>query len=292
MFGKLVKNILSYERLTEPLHLNAAAVLVKLFGSIREQIDFDLIGRKQYAYGILKSADYAKGMGIDIVSIIEFGVAFGGGLLNMVEIANKVTKETGIKFNIYGFDTGQGMAPPLDYRDHPNLYGEGDFPMNFDKLSAALPENAKLVIGDVEETVGKFTNELPSTEPIGFVSVDIDYYSSAKNALKIFNDSPEKYLPITVMYFDDIHLDWHNQWCGELLAIKEFNEENRFRKIDYNRFFEHQRIFKKTRWLKHMYLCHILDHPERVTIKVSNKKRTIKNPYLKFDCNVTDFTKE
>ena len=48
-------------------------------------------------------------MGLESITAIEFGVAAGAGLLNICEIAKNLTKETGVKFKIYGFDTGAGM---------------------------------------------------------------------------------------------------------------------------------------------------------------------------------------
>ena len=30
----------------------------------------------------------------------------------------------------YGLDTGEGMPPPRDHRDHPELYGQGWYPMD------------------------------------------------------------------------------------------------------------------------------------------------------------------
>jgi hypothetical protein len=29
--------------------------------------------------------------------------------------------------SVVGFDSGVGMPPPLDYRDHPDLYQQGTF---------------------------------------------------------------------------------------------------------------------------------------------------------------------
>jgi hypothetical protein len=67
-------------------------------------------------------------VGIKTVSLVEFGVASGAGLTNIVEIAKKVTRCTGVEFTIYGFDTGQGMPPARDYRDHPELYRSSSSP--------------------------------------------------------------------------------------------------------------------------------------------------------------------
>src|SRR5262245_1610479 len=98
-----------YERLTEPIHLNILAAFVWAFGSYRSKIHYDLIIRSNNAYGILKAADEAKRLGIKTVSLVEFGVAAGAGLMNMAKIASRVTRETDISFKIYGFDTGKGM---------------------------------------------------------------------------------------------------------------------------------------------------------------------------------------
>lgn len=117
------------ERLTEPISLNLISLFVYLFGSYKLKIDFDLIIRQPNAFGILKSAIFAKRLGIKTVTLIEFGVAAGAGLLNMAEIARNISKEIGINFKIFGFDTGTGMPPALDYRNHPDLYQLGDFPI-------------------------------------------------------------------------------------------------------------------------------------------------------------------
>ena len=75
------------ERLTEPLHLNCLSLLVWASGSYRAKIDYDLVVRQNNAYGILKAADFARSHNIRTVSLIEFGVASGTGLLNMARIA-------------------------------------------------------------------------------------------------------------------------------------------------------------------------------------------------------------
>src|SRR3954451_13561359 len=129
------------ERLTEPLHLNLLAIPVLLFGSYRTKIAWDLVIRQQYAYGILKAADLAREQGLSNVTVLELGVATGAGLMNMATIAERVSAETGVSIAIHGFDGGAGLPPALDYRDHPDLYGEGDYPMDFEGLQRILPPN-------------------------------------------------------------------------------------------------------------------------------------------------------
>ena len=269
------------ERLTEPLHLNALSLLVWAFGSYRSKIAFDLVVRQWNAYAILKAADHAQALGIRTVSLLEFGVAAGAGLMNMAAIAAQVTKATGVRFRLYGFDTGKGLPPPVDYRDHPDLYQQGECLMDVGALRGALPSNATLVLGDIADTVRPFVAALPAHEPIGFVSVDVDYYSSTTHALRVFGERPEKYLPVTVVFFDDVNNERHTAACGELLAIEEFNRAHKWRKLEPYRFLENTRVFRRADWIKHIYQLHVLDHPHRMTrSREAHAKVWIENPYL------------
>lgn len=268
------------ERLTEPLHINAMSGAVALFGSYRARVAHDLVIRPGNAWAILNSADQAKELGVKTVTLVEFGVAAGAGLLNMSYIAARVTQATGVAFRLYGFDTGKGMPPSADYRDHPDLYQEGDFKMDVERLRAALPANTKLIIGDIGETAPSFIKELSLDAPIGYVSVDVDYYSSTKQALKLFaHDDPRKYLPVTTVYFDDVCHERHNSWCGELLAISEFNAEHALRKLERHAFLRGTRIYRRAEWIDHMWTMHALDHPHR-QVPYYKELRNLENPYL------------
>jgi hypothetical protein len=250
------------ERFTEPLHLNIMAGFVRLFGSYSTKIDFDLIRPRKYAFPILEAARFAKEQGIRSITIIEFGVATGGGLLAMCDIASNVTRETGIHFSVVGFDTGCGMPEPFDYRDNPDLYQAGDFPMDQEQIRRRLPPNARLIIGDLKFTVTEFVEQLTPEQPIGFAAVDVDYYSSALEAFKIFSGpNPANYLPLTLVYLDDIVLPSHSRFTGELLAVEQFNQTHDLRKIDEYRFLRSQRIFKQPQWIGQMFLLHVFDHP-------------------------------
>src|SRR3984885_5601214 len=146
-----------YERFPEPLHLNILSIFVALFGSYKARIAFDLVVRQQYAFSLLKTADLAKAQGLKSVTVIEFGVAAGAGLMNICNIARKITRLTGVEFQIFGFDSGQGMPPPRDHRDHPEVFSEGSFPLiDRGALIRALPRNARLILGDIQETLPHF----------------------------------------------------------------------------------------------------------------------------------------
>lgn len=269
------------ERLSEPVHLNLAAAFVYLFGSLRNKIYFDLVVRPHYAFGLLNAADKAKSLGIPGVTAIEFGVANGQGVLNLCEIARRITDATGITFRILGFDTGTGMPPPLDYRDQPELYAAGDYPMQKrEDLEKMLPSFAELVIGEVGETAPKVLERISPASPIGFAAVDVDYYSSTKDCLKLFDGDPTKYLPATDLYIDDIFHEHHNVWCGELLALEEFNAEHDMRKIAPHTMLRAKRLFKNAMWIDHMYTLHFLDHPRRSVGVEGIEQRVLDNPYL------------
>jgi hypothetical protein len=269
-----------YERLTEPLHLNLMALPVALFGGFRSRVAFDLVIRQQHAYAILTCADLARELGLREVTLIEFGVAAGAGILNICGIARRVTRETGVNFRIFGFDTSKGMPPPLSFRDHPEIYQQGDFPMDHEALKQALPSNATLVIGELKDTVGPFLQSIPITAPIGFVSIDVDYYSSTRDALRVLEGAPGQYLPRTQMYLDDLEHPSHNSWCGERGAVLEFNERHPMRKIEPHAFLRSYRIFRNARWIDHMFTLHVLDHPSRMTLVLERQPTVLTNPYL------------
>ncbi len=268
------------ERGTEPLHINLLSVLVAMFGSYRAKVDFDLVVRQQYAFPILYAADAAKRYGYKSVTVIEFGVAGGAGLLNMCRIAERTQRETGIEIRVVGFDTGKGMPNPIDYRDLPKSFQAGDFPMDEQRLREALPDFAELIIGDVAETIPQFCRSLSEHSPIGFVAVDVDYYSSAKKALEILKGGPQQYLPIVPVYLDDIGVDGSNPWTGELLAVDEFNTETALRKIAPFTLLRSQRIFKNTQWIDRMFAAHIHDHALRSIHHQRPSQNVLPNEYI------------
>jgi hypothetical protein len=268
------------ERLTEPLHLNLISCGIALFGSYRQKVAFDLVVRQQYAFPILYAAEAALKYGLPRVTLIEFGVAAGAGLMNMCKLAERTKKVTGIDFRIVGFDTGKGMPAATDYRDIPEMFQEGDYAMDFDRLSKALPPFAKLIIGDVEDTVPAFLSSLTLDAPIGFVSVDVDYYTSTKKALRVLEGEPDLYLPVVPVYLDDIGGDGCNPWTGEMLAVNEFNVENDLRKIAPFTLLRSQRIFKNTQWIDRMYAAHIHDHRLRSPNTRRAYTKVLQNEYI------------
>jgi hypothetical protein len=250
--------------LSQPVGLLAARTWVRLFGNVLLQERYGVLHRSGYAYGLIRAAHVARYFGYRKVTACEFGVARGAGLLAMIGIAECVTRELGIGFRIVGFDTGVGLLEIQGYKDHPEIWSSGDFPMvDNDALIKAVGGRGELVFGDIENTVGPFVGTVTSDAPIGFVSVDVDVYTGARSALKCLTGKPESCTPAVSMYLADVGSFFANQWCGELAAIAEFNQEHALRKIDRDRSLPGSRPVRESRWYSRMYACHILDHEAR-----------------------------
>jgi hypothetical protein len=259
--AKFLKHHLA-DGLNAPLHILFFASLARAFGGVRRRIDFDMFERRPYAFGVLRAADLARQCGIPQIYAIECGVASGVGLRSLVRIAKAVHKVTGVEIRVVGFDSGVGMPEAIDYRDHPELYMKGDFPPSDNAaLEADIAPVGRLILGPAEKTIQQFLNT--ADVPIGFISIDVDYYSSGKNCLSLLDGRPDQYLPWLPVFFDDVLLDPHNPWCGELLAINEFNAEHQYRKISPFQALRQKRFMKNAGWLEQMYCAHILDHSYR-----------------------------
>lgn len=241
-------------------------LLCLITGSFRAKEKLGLLRKPWYAYGLLSAADLAHKQGFKQIWAFEFGVASGRGLRNLKKLSQEVARETGVKIKIAGFDTGTGMPFSMDYRDHPEKYHEGDYPMmDVDALRRDLGGDVELVIGDIADTISEFRKKLSKDCPVGFFAIDLDVYSSTKSAFKLFDGDPELYLPMTFAYFDDSSSRSHfNRFAGELLAIDEFNEEHEIRKIDIDRgvWNSHRRL-EPQHWYERMYILHLFDHPAR-----------------------------
>lgn len=214
-------------------------------------------GRAPYRWGTLCSAFVAKELGYPRMSVIEFGVAGGNGLLQLERIAQEVGEAAGISIEVYGFDTGEGLPKPQDYRDLPQLWKEGFYGMDAERLKARL-STAELVLGPVARTVPEFIASSPA--PVGFVSFDMDMYHSTMDAFQLFSADTDSFLPRVVCYFDDIIGFSHGDFNGERLAISDFNEEHELRKISQIYGLRYALDIDKA-WTQMMYMFHAFDHP-------------------------------
>jgi hypothetical protein len=216
--------------------------------------------RAGHAWGILNAAYLAKALGIRRISLLEFGVAGGNGLVSMELAAERIEKILGVGIDIYGFDTGSGLPKPQDYRDLPNLWTEHAFAMDVPKLKARL-KRSQLVLGLVQDTVPQFAASKPA--PIGYVAFDLDYYSSTVEALKILELDHQFLLPRILCHFDDILGFTYSDFTGELLAMHEFNNRHQMRKISPIHGLRHFVPAEQAlnTWVDNVYMTHLFDHP-------------------------------
>lgn len=197
--------------------------------SYKTLVDASVVNRPYYGYCMYNAAQLARWLGYKTISAIAFGVAAGGGLLSAERHAREVTRELGVDFQIYGFDSGVGLPPPTDYRDLPFAWKEGDYPMNQEALRKNL-RKAQLILGPVRETCTDFFARY-NPAPIGCIFWDLDFYSSTMDAFQILRGEDKYFLPRIPMYFDDFVGEDYCDYTGERLAITEFNAQSPNAKI-------------------------------------------------------------
>ena len=110
---------------------------------------------------------------------------------------------------------GEVLGPPAP--GTLNSFSHNDAKLGAGTIATASRDRTELVIGDVANTAPELLKRLVAHS--GFVVLDLDYYSSTKAAMSIFEGQPDQYLPIVPIYVADIYSDLHNSCCGELLAI-------------------------------------------------------------------------
>jgi hypothetical protein len=201
-------------------------------GSYEWRVDLGAVDRPAYAYCVRGAANLAKSLQIPSISVIEFGVAKGRGLLSLEEHARRWSELCGVAIEVYGFDTGSGLPPVTDYRDVPYHWQGGYYRMDVEALQERLA-NARLVLGDVRETVASFLADY-NPPPVGAVMFDLDFYTSTMAALRLFDLESRHRLPRVFLYFDDIvgtDVSLYSDYAGERLAIAEFNELHASQKI-------------------------------------------------------------
>ena len=253
----------------EPTFLKLTRLLLKRFTvSAGTRDRWCLSQRPAYLTGLLNAAGLALVEEVPEIIAIEFGVAGGQGLLAMQEEAEAVEREMGVRIKLFGFDSGGGLPSTIgDHRDHPDFWKAGDFPLNEESLRHHLRPRTHLVLGDVKETVPHFI-ECIQDAPIGFLSFDLDLYSSTVHALRVLNHPQKRTLKKVPLYFDDVDESLvSHRFAGELLAIDEFNQESVDVKIDAWRGLKSGRLFPHHPYLDRMYVAYDLKAISKVTLR-------------------------
>jgi hypothetical protein len=246
--------------LNEPAPLRRlcrAAIREMKIGGYRFRYQVGALRRPNYAHLVYNAAVLAARLGEPRVSILEFGVAGGSGLVMLEYHAEEVEKIVPVKIEVYGFDTGEGLPDPKDYRDLPYVWKPGFFKMDVPALKARL-RRSQLVLGNVSDTVPTFFDQYDPA-PIGAVCHDMDFYSSTAVALQIFDGDEKRMLPRILCYFDDTIGDQealYGDWTGQRLAIAEFNESHTNSKISpafYLRAMPLSPVWHHQIWTAHLF---------------------------------------
>jgi len=181
--------------------------------SIRAKERWDAVERPHYLASVLAGAHQAIREGVPEISVFEFGVAGGNGLVALQSYAERVELETDVRIRVYGFDSGEGL-PELceDYRDHPDQWRPSDYRMDRAALERRLLPRTTLILGSIRDTVPRFVSEqrFPS---VGFVACDVDLYSSTKDVLRLFTLPGRRLLRRVPMYFDDVDFFFNHSFA-------------------------------------------------------------------------------
>lgn len=213
-----------------------------------DQLSF---GHFTVSVGMLMSVWQASLLEIKHLTAVELGVSNGRGLLAMVETADYIREHTDVDIEVCGFDIVTGMPEPQGFRDHPEIWQKGEFPCEYTTLEEKIKDRTTLYIGDVAQTVPEFAKQFAGT--LGYISLDLDYYSSSMSCFPLFEMAPERYLPAVPMHVDDVNTNFmFNPWCGEACAIETFNKGHRTRKIH-----EKHALYQTP----NLHALHVLDHP-------------------------------
>lgn len=227
-----------------------------------------------YHLGLTEACFEASRLGVKSIYALEFGVAGGKGLHHLVKAASALEKRFPVKVHVLGFDSGTGMPRPIDHRDAPHLWNFGDFPMDREVLKTKLKGRAQVLLGMVADSIKLFDSRsvdlsrgsegnveilfpemgIDTKIPVGFVAFDLDYWSSTRDALNVFETV--KTLPRVWSYFDDLNYVAENQ--GEYLAIRDHNSGKTGAKSFISRV--ELSLPHWVNWAHRMRIVHFFDH--------------------------------
>lgn len=227
-----------------------------------EKVHLDKFSYPHYAYGIYVACLQARMLSVPRITALEFGVAGGNGLVAMEAAATEIGSWLGVEVDVIGVDQGSaGLPDSSDPRDMVYWFKPGAYAMDEAKLRARL-SRAELVLGDINRTLPDLLSRIQA--PVGFCSLDMDYYTSTCAALRLFEATPAKWLPRVVLYADDIFgfddLNIMGRDVGEELAFADFNARNPSRKISVIRGLAHKRP-RPAAWNEKMFALHDFSHP-------------------------------
>jgi hypothetical protein len=205
------------------------------------------------------AARLACELGYQEISVAEFGVAGGMTLLLLQRYAKEIEKSLPIRVKVYGFDSGGGLPQLEGPEDLPHWFRPSQYVMN-EKLLRDKLDGAELIIGNVKDTVPGFFKGT-SRPPLGAIFIDLDFFSSTRDALRMLDADIRNFLPRLFVYLDDViggPIQMYGSFNGELAATERFNRAHDRIKIHLN-----QNLLPVSRfhWRYQVYYAHLFDHP-------------------------------
>jgi hypothetical protein len=203
----------------------------------------------------------ARSLGLPTVAAIELGVGEGDGLVALERAAVAASLLSEVDVAVYGFDTGTGMPEPADQRDTPWLTASIPDQLDEERLRAQLTR-AQLVLGPVAETVPRFVHS--THPPIGFLSFDLGYHSSTRDALALLDAPAQRLLPRVGCFVDDVFGYGASDFTGARAALTDFNTAHAERKVSKIHGLRYSLPVSQDPlpWHEQMYLAHLFDHPQ------------------------------
>lgn len=157
---------------------------------------------------------------------LEMGVCTGR-TINFIAALNPEKR-------IYGFDSFEGV--PENWSREDIHLPKGTFA--FKDCSAVPPvlHNVRLIKGNFHKTLPEFRDKILEDQPIAFLHIDCDLYSSTKEVFDVFADHV---IPGTIIVFDEFY-NYPGSENHEFKAFQEFlqNCGKKANYIAYNQYFE------------------------------------------------------
>jgi hypothetical protein len=160
----------------------------------------------------------------------EFGVGRGRTMMRFIKALKLYCRLADIdpySYSILGFDSFEGLPVKESARDDHPAWHQRQFQYTIDDIGQRIGSQLDIDKGTVRLIKGFFKDRLTpelaaelSSRPPSIVTIDVDYYSSAKTVL----DWLSRIAPSgCLFYFDDLWAFYGHPEMGEIGAINEFN---------------------------------------------------------------------
>jgi len=146
---------------------------------------------------------------------IELGVCTGK-TINFIAALNPHKK-------IFGFDSFEGL--PEDWIRADKIIPAKTFGFKNPAILPPVLHNVELFKGWFSDTLSTFTKNIDSSQPIAFLHIDSDIYSSAATAFEILSDRIQQG---TILVFDELY-NYPGYENHEFKAFQEFLDKHNFR---------------------------------------------------------------